>query len=125
MPGSLTENNHRMAQSKSPRLWKQSKRLSSAGFARPAGAPCKAQDFLREEENGRLCVKNRVLKQAPRRGPTLGSMSVTQPVEPDAEAHSHALSGVLLQKGHPITFESQKKSATEGNHTVFEEKHWP
>ena len=115
MPGSPTENNHRMAHSESPGLWRQSKRLSSAEFSRPAGAPYKAQGFFHEEENWRLCVNNHVLKQAPRRGPTLGSMSVSQPVEADAEACSHALSGVLLQKGHPIAFESQKKSATEGN----------
>ncbi|XP_031736960.1 uncharacterized protein LOC116402112 [Cucumis sativus] len=122
MPGSPTENNHRMAQSESPRLWRQSKRLSSAGFARPAGAPYKAQGFLREEENWRLCVNNRVLKQAPWRGPILGSVSMTQPVETYTEACSHALSGVLLQNRHPIAFESQKKSATEGNYTMFEEE---
>ena len=67
-------------------------------------------------------VDNRVLKQAPRRGPTLGSVSVTRPVETYAEACSHVLSGVLLQNRHPIASESQKKSATEGNHTVFDEE---
>ena len=67
-------------------------------------------------------VDNHVLKQALRRGPTLGSVSVTQPVEAYAEACNHALSDVLLQNGHPIAFESQKKSATEGNYTVFEEE---
>ena len=122
MPGSPTENNHRMAHSESPGLWRQSKRLSSAGFSRPAGAPYKAQGFLREEEKGRFSVDSRVLKQAPRRGPILGSVSVTQPVETYAEACSHALSGVLLQNRHPIEFENQKKSATEGNDTVFEEE---
>ena len=30
--------------------------------------------------------------------------------------------GVLLQNRHLIASESQKKSATEGNHTVFEEE---
>ena len=67
-------------------------------------------------------VDNRVLKQAPRRGPTLGSASLTQPIEAYTEACSHALSGVLLQNRHLIASESQKKSATEGNHTVFEEE---
>ena len=75
-----------------------------------------------EEEKGRLGVNSRVLKQAPRRGPTLGSAIVTLPVETYAEACNHALSDVLLQNGHPIAFESQKKSATEGNYTVFEEE---
>ena len=63
-----------------------------------------------------------MLKQAPRRGPTLGSASVTQPTEAYAEACNHALSGGLLQNRHPIAFKSQKKSAKEGNYTVFEEE---
>ena len=67
-------------------------------------------------------VNSRVLKQAPRRGPTFGSMSGTQPVEAYTEVCNHALSGVLLQNGHPIAFESQKKSATEGNYMVFGEE---
>ena len=122
MSESPTKNDCRMAQSESSGLGRQSKRLSGAGFTRPAKAPYKAQDFLREEEKGRLGIDSCVLKQAPRRGPTLGSVSVTQPVEAYTEVCNHALSGVLLQNGHPIAFESQKKSATEGNYTVFEEE---
>ena len=122
MSASPTKNSHRMAQSESPGLRRQSRRLSGAGFTSLAKDPYQEQDFLREEENGRLGVDNRVLKQAPRQGPTLGSASVTQPIESYAEACSHALSGVLLQNRHLIASESQKKSATEGNHTVFEEE---
>ena len=88
----------------------------------PANAPYKAQGFLCEEEKGRLGVDSRVLKQAPRRGPTPGSTGVTLPIEAYAEVCNHALSGILLQNGHPIVVESQKKSATEGNYTVFEEE---
>ena len=116
MPKSPTKNECRLAQSESTGLRRQSRRLSCAGFTRPAKAPYKAQCFFREEEKGRLGVDNRALKQAPRRGPTLGSASVTLLVEAYSEACNHALSGVLLQNGHPIAFESQKKSATEGNY---------
>ena len=96
MPKSPTKNECRMAQSESSGLQRQSRRLSGAGFTRPAKAPYKAQGFLRKEEKGRLGVDSRVLKQAPRRGPTLGSASVTLPVKAYAEACNHALSGVLL-----------------------------
>ena len=47
---------------------------------------------------------------------------MTQPTKAYAEAFNHALSSVLVQNGHPIAFESQKKSATERNYTVFEEE---
>ena len=112
MTKSPTKNECRMAQLESTGPRRQLRRLSCTGFTRLAKASYKAQGFLREEEKGRLGVNSRVLKQAPRRGPTLGSAIVTLPVETYAEACNHALSGVLLQNGHLISFESQKKSAT-------------
>ena len=59
-----------------------------------------------------MCVNNRVLKQAPRRGPTVGSVSGTQPVEAYAKAYGLVSGGILMQNGHPVTADSQKKSDT-------------
>ena len=97
MSESPTRNDHRMAQSKSSRLKRQSRRLSGAGSTRPARDPYQAQDFLRKEENGQLCVNNRVLKQAPRRGPTFESVSGTQPVEAYAKAYGPMSGGIEEQ----------------------------
>ena len=119
MSESPTRNDHRMAQSKSSGLRRQSRRLSGAGSTRPTRDPYQAQDFLRKEENGQLCVNNRVLKQAPRRGPTFESVSGTQPVEAYAKAYGPVSGGILMQNGHPVTAESQKQSAAEGSYTMF------
>ena len=50
MSESPTKSDCCMAQSESSGLRRQSRRLSGAGFTRPAKAPYKAQDFLHEEE---------------------------------------------------------------------------
>ena len=119
MSESPTKNDCRMAQSESFGLRRQSKRLSGARFTRCAKAPYKAQDFLREEEKGQLCVDNRVLKQAPRRGPTIESVSGTQPVEDYAEAYGPISGDVLMQNGYPVAAESQKQGTAEGSYTMF------
>ena len=93
--------------------------MSGVGFTRPVRALYQAQDFLREKEKGRLCIDSRVLKKSPRRGPTLESTDVTQPVEAYAEACNHTLGGVLVQNGHPIRSESLKQSGAENSYTVF------
>ena len=90
---SPTKSDCRMAQSESSKLRRQSRRLSGAGFTRPTKALYQAQDCLWKEEKGRLSVDSRVLKQAPRRGTILGSVSVTQPTKAYVEVRSHALSG--------------------------------
>ncbi|TYK07217.1 polyprotein [Cucumis melo var. makuwa] len=62
------------------------------------------------------------LKQAMMEGPVLGIANVTKPFEVETDASDYALGGVLLQNGHPITYESRKVKAVEKRYTVFEKE---
>ena len=121
MSESPTKNIYRVVLPELTKFWRQSKGLLSARFIRPRKALYEAQVFLRDEENGRLCVDNCVLKQALREGPTLGSVSVIQPIEAHAYAFGYALGDVIVQNGQLITSKSKKPSTTEKSYTVFEE----
>ena len=67
------------------------------------------------------CVDNRVPKQASTRGPTFGSVSVTQPIEAHIGVFDYALGYVLVQNGQPVTSMVQRPSTTERSYTVSEE----
>ena len=52
------------------------------------------------------------------RGPVLGLVDVTKPFEIEADASDFALGGVLIQEGHPITYESRKLNDAERRYTI-------
>ncbi|TYK01597.1 reverse transcriptase [Cucumis melo var. makuwa] len=62
------------------------------------------------------------LKQAMMEGPLLGIADVTKPFEVETDASNYALGGVLLQNGHPITYESRKLNVAERRYTVSEKE---
>ena len=122
MSKSPMKNDDCVASLKLVELQIQSKGLLRAGFVKPAKAPYEAQAFLREEENGRLYVDNRVLKQASRRGPTFGSVGVTQPIIAHTSVFDYVLDNVLVHNGQPVASKGWRLSTTEMSYTVFEEE---
>ena len=58
------------------------------------------------------------LKQAMFRDPVLVLPDITKPFKVQTNAKDFALGGVLLQKGHPITYESYKLFEEERRYTA-------
>lgn len=54
-----------------------------------------------------------MLKQAVMKEPALVFLDHTKTFEIQTNASDFAIGGVLMQEGHPITFESQKLNETE------------
>ena len=62
------------------------------------------------------------LKQLVASDPILSHFDVAEPVEVHCDASNRAVGAMLVQKGHPVAFESRKLSATELNYPTHDKE---
>ena len=60
------------------------------------------------------------LKTTMMKGPVFTLLDISKPFEVQTDASDFTLGGVLLQKGHPVAFESHKLSEAEIRYTIQE-----
>ena len=87
---------------------------------------CSLTDLLKKERKWEWDAECQVafqkLKDAITLDPLLRLLNLELPFEVHTDAPDRALGGVLVQEGHPVTFESRKLNAVEQRYNVHEKE---